>query len=129
MCCPKLALASSGLILDRGLLVSCLVQIFPGGPILLVLAEFLPYFFSKGVMLGGKHCIVQYEEEGGSRDGIGCPIGLLMGVFKRVGVPGDALHVQMVVLNFILQLQHTNGMEAATYFCRLSRISDGATAA
>ena len=48
-------MTSNGLILDFGLLVSCLVQIFPGGPILIVLSEALPYFVSTGEMLSINH--------------------------------------------------------------------------
>ena len=70
MRCPKLVLASNGLIIDLGLLVSCLVQIVPGGPILLVLSEALPYFVRTGEMLSRNNCVGRNEEEGGSSDGI-----------------------------------------------------------
>ena len=63
---PKLVLASNGLILDLGLLVSCLVQIFPGGPILLVLSEALQAFVRTGEMLSRNHGVGRDEEEGGS---------------------------------------------------------------
>ena len=63
-------MASNDLILDIGLLVSFLVQIFPGGPILLVLAEFLPAFVGTGETLGGQHRVGCNEEEVGSHDGI-----------------------------------------------------------
>ena len=119
MSCPKLVLASNGLILDLGLLASCLVQIFPGVPILLVLDETLPDFSSTGEMFSRNHGIGRDEEEGGSRDSIACPIGFILGIFKRIGVIGDVFRVQMVVLNFILQCQHIKGMEATTLFLQI----------
>ena len=119
MRCPKLVLASNDLILDLGLLVSCLVQIFQGGPILLVLAEALQAFVSTGEMLIRNHGVGRNEEEGGSRDGISCPIGFILGIFKRIDLIGDIFCVQMVVLNFILQFQHIEGMEATTLFLQM----------
>ena len=77
MSCPKLVLTSNGLIFDLGLLASCLVQIFPGGPILLVLSEALPDFVNTGEMLSRNHGVGRDEEEGGSRDDISCPIGFI----------------------------------------------------
>ena len=119
MRCPKLVLASNGLIIDFGFLASCLVQIFPGVPILLVLDETLPDFVSTGEILSRNHGVGRDEEEGGSRDDISCPIGFILGIFKRIGVIGDVFRVQMVVLNFILQCQHIEGMEATTLFLQM----------
>ena len=96
----ELVLTFSGLFLDLGLLASCLVDIFPGGPILLVLAEVL------------QDCFGRDEEEGGRCDGIACLLGLIMGIFERIDVLGDALYVQMVVMHFILQGQHIEVMES-----------------
>ena len=64
-------------------------------------------------MLSGQHRVGRDEEEGGSRDGISCPIGLFLGILERIDIFGDALHVQMVLLHFILQHQHIEGMESA----------------
>ena len=87
-------------------MVSCLVHIFTGGPILIVLSEFLPAFVSEGEISSGKHCDGRNEEDGGSRYGIACPLRLLLGIFERVDVLGDDLHIQMVVLHLLLQRQH-----------------------
>ena len=75
-----MVLTSNGLIIDLGLLAICLVHIFPGGPILLVLSEALSYFVSTGEMLSRNNGVGRDEEEGGSRDGISCPIGFILGI-------------------------------------------------
>ena len=119
MRCPKLVLASNGLILDLGLLVKCLLQLLPDGPILLVLSEALSYFVSTGEMLSRNNGVGRDEEEGGSRDGISCPIGFILGIFKRIDVIGDVFCVQMVALSLILQCQHIEGMEATALFLQM----------
>ena len=70
-------------------------------------------FFSTGETISGQNCVGRDEEEGGIRDEIACPLGLLLGIFECVDILGDALHVQMAVLHFILQRQQIKGMEAA----------------
>ena len=116
MRCPKLVLASNGLILDLGLLVKCLLQLLPDGPILLVLSEALPDFVSTGEMLSRNYSVGRDEDQGGIRDGIACPIGFILGIFKHINVIGDVFRVQIVVLHFIFQRQNIEGMEAAELF-------------
>ena len=110
----ELVLTFSGLFLDLGLLASCLVDIFPGGPILLVLAEVLPHFFSSGEMLSQQHDVSRNEEEGVNRFRIACSLGLLLRILERVDVLRDALHVQMLVLYLVLKCKYIEGMEDTT---------------
>ena len=70
-------------------------------------------------MLSRNNCVGRNEEEGGSSDGISCPIGFISGIFKRIYVIGDVFRVQMVVMNFILQCQHIEVMEATALFLQM----------
>ena len=108
----KLVLACNCLFLDLGLLVICLVQLLPGGPILFVLTLVLPAFVSLGETLRRYHVVSRNEEEGVRRYGVDRSFGLFLRILKRVDVLGDALHFQMVVLHFVFQCQHIDGMEA-----------------
>ena len=90
------------MFLDLRLPVICLVQILPCGTILFILAEVLRDFVISGETKSLQHGVSQNEEEGGRRYGVAQSLGLFLRIVKRSDILGDALYVQMVVLNLVL---------------------------
>ena len=79
---------------------------------LLLFSEFLKDLVGAGGMLSREHGVVCDDREGGICDGISYPLGLVLGILEGFDVIRVAFHVQMVLMNLILQHQHIKGMEA-----------------
>ena len=63
-------------------------------------------------MISQHYGVSRTEEEGIHRYGVARSIGLFLQILERVDIIGDALHLQMIVLHFVLQCQHIEGMDA-----------------
>ena len=56
---------------------------------------------TQGGGLSREHGVGCDEEEGGIRDWVDCPLGLILVIRKRIGLLWCSFHVQMVALHFI----------------------------
>ena len=76
--------------------------------------QFLPYLIRPGEYIGTQHGVGREEEKSGVRDRVSRAVGLLLGILEFVDVLGDTLHVLMVRLHLILEVQNVRGMKANT---------------
>ena len=94
-----------------GLPVNC----FPYCPCTIGAGQFLPNLVCLGETVSTQHGVCLKEENSRVRDWVPRSGGLLLGVFKFVYVFGDSIHVLMVRLHLVLDIQNVRGMEAHTH--------------
>ena len=113
--CTKVVLSALGGILDFfghiGLPVYCL----PYGPCPVGAGQFIPNFVCPGETFGTQHGVGREEEKSRVRDQVPRLGGLLLGFFEFFYVLGDSLHVLMVRMHLVLEIQNFRGMEAHTH--------------
>ena len=112
---PKLVLSALGglfrLLCHTGLAVDG----FPPGPVPIRTGQFLPYLIITGETIGMQHGVGCEEEKSGVHDQVSRLVGLLLGILEFVDVLGETLHVLMLRLHLILEIQNVCGMEANTH--------------
>ena len=59
-----------------------------------------------------QHGVGCEEEKSGVRDRVARPVGLFLGILEFVDILRDNLHVLMVRLHLILEIENVRGMEA-----------------
>ena len=113
--CPNVVLYSLGGLLDVfghiGLAVYCL----PSGPGPVGAGKFLPGFICPGEAVGTQHGVGREEDKSRVRDRVPLLGGLLLGILEFFDVLRDSLHVFMVRLHLVLEIQNVRGMEAHTH--------------
>ena len=112
---PKLVLSALGGLFYLLRHIGIAVYGFPPGPVPVGDGLFLPYLIHRGELIGTKHGVGRKEEKSEVRDQVSRSVGLIMGILEFVDVLGDTLHVLMVRLHLILDIQNVRGMEAKTH--------------
>ena len=59
-----------------------------------------------------QHGVGRKEEKSGVHDWFARPVGLFLVILEFVDILGDTLHVLMIRLNIILEIENVRGMEA-----------------
>ena len=113
--CLKVVLSALGGLLDFFGRIGLPVNSLPSCPCPINAGRFLPNFVCLGETVGTQHGVYRKEEKSRVPDWFPLSGGMLLGVFKFVYVFGDFLHILMVRLHLVLDIQNVRGMEAHTY--------------
>ena len=112
---PKVFLSALGVLIDLfghiGLPVYCL----PSLPYNFGSGQFLLNFVCPGEMVNTQHGVGREEEKSRVHDRVSCTGGLILGILEAVDILGYSLHVLMVRLHLVLEIQHVRGIEAHTH--------------
>ena len=108
----KLVLSALGGLFNLLRHIGLSVYVFPPGPVTVRSGQFLPYLIHPGESIGMKHGVGRKEDKSGVCDRFSWSVGLLLGILEFVDVLGDTLHVLMVRLHLILEIQNVRSMEA-----------------
>ena len=113
--CAKVVLSALGGILYFFCHIGLAVDGLPSGPVPVGAGQFLPDLVRPGGTVGTQHGVGREEDKSRVRDRVPRSGGLLPFILELVDVLGDSLHVLMLRLHLVLDIQNIRGMEAHTH--------------
>ena len=109
---PKLVLPALGGIFHPLRHICLAVYGFPLDTVPVGTGQVLPFLINTGEAIGTQHGVGRKEEKSRVRDRVSHPVGLFLVILEFVDVLGDTLHVLMVRMHLVLDIENVRGMEA-----------------